>query len=184
MSCIDWKSPSALIISLMKPHKQRIWSLTAEWYWQLVYYQPTSAQRLKVCFANVSSYCRCWGTAYYGTAVEWHHVTLGTRSKLNQTCVTECGLSWVLKSVGSFFLSLYNHHGKVNLKCVLCLCCMFLRVSHFLSTELHVFSGPEVSNQSVHSHTAGSHHSLPCTGSSGKTHAHTHPQADMHTDTN
>lgn len=45
---------------------------------------------------------------------------------------------------------------------------------HFLSTELHVFSGPEVSDQSVHSHTAGPHHSLPCTGSSGKTRAHTY----------
>lgn len=40
---------------------------------------------------------------------------------------------------------------------------------NFLSTELHVLSGPEVSDQSVHSHTAGPHHSLPCTGSSGKT---------------
>lgn len=39
---------------------------------------------------------------------------------------------------------------------------------HFLFTELHVFSGPEVSDQSVHSHTAGPHHSLPCTGGSGK----------------
>lgn len=42
---------------------------------------------------------------------------------------------------------------------------------NFLSAELHVFSGPEVSDQPVHSHTAGPHHSLPCTGSSGKTHA-------------
>lgn len=53
----------------------------------------------------------------------------------------------------------------------------------FLSTELHVFSGLEVSDQSVYSHTAGPHHSLPCTGGSGKTHAHTStgPPAYKHT---
>lgn len=41
----------------------------------------------------------------------------------------------------------------------------------FLSAELHVFSGLEVSDQSFYSHTAGPHHSLPRTGSPGKTHA-------------
>lgn len=44
---------------------------------------------------------------------------------------------------------------------------------HFLSAELHVFSGLEVSDQSVYSHTAGPHHSVPRTGSSGKAHART-----------
>lgn len=55
---------------------------------------------------------------------------------------------------------------------------------NFLSTELHVFSGFEVSDQSVYSHSAGPHHSLPCTGGSGKTHAHTSTDttACKHTD--
>lgn len=39
---------------------------------------------------------------------------------------------------------------------------------HFVSAELHVFSGPKVSDQPVHCHTAGTHHSLPRTGGSGK----------------
>lgn len=47
---------------------------------------------------------------------------------------------------------------------------VFLRMflSMFLSPELHVFSGPEVFDQPVYSHTAGPHHRLPCAGSPGK----------------
>lgn len=50
----------------------------------------------------------------------------------------------------------------------------------FLSAELHVFSGAEVSDQPVNSHTAGPHHSLPCTGGSGNTHTHTPQTARLH----
>lgn len=47
--------------------------------------------------------------------------------------------------------------------------CLLNDINHCISlfAELHVFSGPEVSNQSVHSHPAGSHHSLPRTWGSG-----------------
>lgn len=52
---------------------------------------------------------------------------------------------------------------------------MHLKVfmSHYLSTELHVFSGPEVSDQPVNSHTSGPHNSLPRQRGSGKTHTST-----------
>lgn len=62
---------------------------------------------------------------------------------------------------------------------------MFLRMflSTFLSPELHVFSGLEVFDQPVYSHTAGPHHCLPCTGSPGKNTpcATTDPPACEHT---
>lgn len=38
----------------------------------------------------------------------------------------------------------------------------------FLSPELHVLSGLEVSDQPVHSHPAGPHHRLPRTGGPGE----------------
>lgn len=58
---------------------------------------------------------------------------------------------------------------QICLKCVLCLC-MLLRIRvTFLSTEFHVFSGLEMPDQSLDSHTAGPHHSLPCAGGSGNT---------------
>ena len=64
-------------------------------------------------------------------------------------------------------------------KCV-CVCVCSCSVCNedalvcFLSAELHVFSGAEVSDQPVNCHTAGPHHSLPCTGGSGNTHPHIH----------
>lgn len=100
-----------------------------------------------------------------------HELSISPRSQ-ERALLASLGLEY------TNYLTAKAERGRVCVCLCVCSCsvCNEDALVCFLSAELHVFSGTEVSDQSVNSHTAGPHHSLPCTGGSGNTHSHTRRQ--------
>lgn len=123
------------------------------------FYYFTSVQPLSVFCKRVSlSMLRQCRYCSHAILAEGHCVTSGSQIRLWISTIKTLRLilnqsPWQGEMCIMIVLHVFND---------VCTCVIFL------PAELHVFSGPEVSDQPVHSHTAGPHHSLPCSGGSGK----------------